>query len=84
MIIGRNFLVKINANIGNSAVAFEHRRGSGENAVGDEVGRRYGNGSLHGQKHPRDAGMDPPQFTGADRHGSIYQALEKSVAKRRS
>ena len=34
MIIGRNFLVKINANIGNSAVAIFDRRGSREDAAG--------------------------------------------------
>ena len=39
MIIGRNFLVKINANIGNSAVSSGHRRGSGKDGVVDPLGR---------------------------------------------
>jgi thiamine biosynthesis protein ThiC len=38
MIIGRNFLVKINANIGNSAVASSDRGGSREDALGDPLG----------------------------------------------
>ena len=38
MIIGRNFLVKINANIGNSAVSLVDRRGSREDDVGDRAG----------------------------------------------
>ena len=46
MIIGRNFLVKINANIGNSAVTLVDRGGSREAALGDAVGRRHGDGSL--------------------------------------
>jgi phosphomethylpyrimidine synthase len=52
MIIGRNFLVKINANIGNSAVA-HHRRRSRENALGDQMGRRHGDGPFHRQKYSR-------------------------------
>ena len=38
MIIGRNFLVKINANIGNSAVGFVNRRRSRENDSGPRAG----------------------------------------------
>ena len=38
MIIGRNFLVKINANIGNSAVTLVDRRRSREDDVGDRAG----------------------------------------------
>ena len=38
MIIGRNFLVKINANIGNSAVSVVDRRGGREAALGDRWG----------------------------------------------
>ncbi len=68
MIIGRNFLVKINANIGNSALCSSHRRGSGEDDLGDPLGRRHGDGSVHRQEHPRDARVDHPQFAGADRH----------------
>ncbi len=46
MIIGRSFLVKINANIGNSAVTLVDRRGSREDDVGDALGRRHGDGPL--------------------------------------
>ncbi len=70
MIIGRNFLVKINANIGNSAVSVVDRRGSREDDVGDALGRRHGDGPLDRQEHPRDARVDHPQLAGADRHGA--------------
>ena len=39
MIIGRNFLVKINANIGNSAVTSSIAEESREDGVGDPLGR---------------------------------------------
>ena len=70
MIIGRNFLVKINANIGNSAVQLVDRGGGREAALGDALGRRHGDGPLDRQEHPRDARVDPPQPAGADRHGA--------------
>ena len=68
VIIGRNFLVKINANIGNSAVT---------SSVAEEVekmvwairwGARHGDGSVHRPEHPQHPRMDHPQFAGADRH----------------
>ena len=40
MIIGRNFLVKINANIGNSAVDLVDRGRGREDDLGDPLGRR--------------------------------------------
>ena len=46
MIIGRNFLVKINANIGNSAVTLLHRRGGREDDLGDPLGRRHRDGPV--------------------------------------
>ena len=70
MIIGRNFLVKINANIGNSAVSSSIEGGSREAALGDAVGRRHGDGPVDRQEHPRDARVDHPQLRGADRHGA--------------
>ena len=36
--------------------------------LGDPLGRRHGDGSVHRQEHPRDARMDRAQFAGADRH----------------
>ena len=62
MIIGRNFLVKINANIGNSAVSLVDRGGGREAALGDALGRRHGDGSLDRQEHPRDPRVDHPQL----------------------
>ena len=62
MIIGRNFLVKINANIGNSAVASQHRGRGRKNALGHQVGRRHRHGPLHRQEHPRHPRMDPAQL----------------------
>ena len=68
MIIGRNFLVKINANIGNSAVT---------SSVEEEVEKmvwaiRWGADTVMdlstGPQHPQHARMDPAQFAGADRH----------------
>ena len=70
MIIGRNFLVKINANIGNSAVASSHRRRSRKDALGHPLGRGHGDGPFHGQEHSRDPRVDHAQFAGADRHGA--------------
>ncbi len=52
MIIGRNFLVKINANIGNSAVSSFDRRGSREDGLVDPLGRRHRDGPVHRQEHP--------------------------------
>ncbi len=53
MIIGRHFAVKINANIGNSAVTLVHRRGSRKAAVVDALGCRHRDGSFHRAGHPR-------------------------------
>jgi phosphomethylpyrimidine synthase len=48
MIVGRNFLVKINANIGNSAVTSTIEE-EVENPFGPAAGSRYDYGS--GEKH---------------------------------
>ena len=70
MIIGRNFLVKINANIGNSAVG---------SSIEEEVEKmtwatRWGADTVMdlstGREHPRDARVDPAQLAGADRDGA--------------
>ena len=70
MIIGRNFLVKVNANIGNSAVT---------SSVADEVeklvwsirwGARHGDGPLHRPQYPQHPRLDHAQFARADRHGA--------------
>ena len=59
MIIGRNFLVKINANIGNSAVSSSIAEEVEKTRVVYSLGCRYGDGSLHRQKHPRHARFYP-------------------------
>ena len=43
---------------------------SRQDDLGDPLGRRYGDGSLDRQEHPRDARVDHPQFAGADRDGA--------------
>ena len=78
MIIGRNFLVKINANIGNSAVTSSDRGGGREDGVVDPLGRRHRDGPLH-----RHATSTTPAngscATAPVPIGTvpIYQALEK-------
>ena len=44
------------------------RRGSGEDGVGDPLGRRHRDGPLHRPQHPQHPRMDLAQFAGADRH----------------
>ena len=68
MIIGRNFLVKINSNIGNSALSQFDRRRSREDALEHQLGRRHGDGSVHRTKHSRDTRVDSAEFSGSDRH----------------
>ncbi len=82
MIIGRNFLVKINANIGNSAVASSIDEEVEKNAVGCPLGCGYHYGLVHGKKNihttrewiirnsPVPIGTVP-----------LYQALEKVGGK---
>ena len=81
MIIGRNFLVKINANIGNSAVT---------SSIDEEVDKlrwavQWGADTVMdlstGQEHPRDARVDHAQLAGADRHGADLPGLEKVKGK---
>ena len=58
MAIGRNFLVKINANIGNSAVGSSIDEEVEKLRWGNVVGGRYDDGSVDRREHPRDARMD--------------------------
>ncbi len=78
MIIGRNFLVKINANIGNSAVS---------SSIEEEVEKLrwatlWGADTVMdlstGQEHPRDARVDRPQLGRADRHGADLPGARES------
>ena len=78
MIIGRNFLVKVNCNLGNSAVTSSIEEEVEKNDVGNTLGRRYGNGFVHREKHPRNPRMDYPQFTRSNWHGSNLPGTGKS------
>ena len=78
MIIGRNFLVKINANIGNSAVG---------SSIVEEVDKLrwatlWGADTVMdlstGTRHPRDARVDPAQLAGADRHRADLPGARES------
>ena len=53
MIIGRSFLVKINANIGNSAVTSSIDEEVEKLVWGHPLGRRHRDGLEHRQGHPR-------------------------------
>ena len=68
MIIGRNFLVKINANIGNSAVSSSIEEEVEKMTWAHPLGRRHRHGPVHRQEYPRDPRMDHPQLAGAHRH----------------
>ncbi len=70
MIIGRNFLTKVNANIGNSAVTSSIAEEVEKMVVVDPLGRRHRHGSVDRQAHPRDARVDHPQFARTDRYCS--------------
>jgi len=83
MIIGRNFLVKINANIGNSALGSSINE-EVDKIPGPSAGRRHGDGPVHRQEHPRDAEWiirNSPVPIGTV---PIYQALEKVDGKART
>jgi phosphomethylpyrimidine synthase len=83
MIIGRNFLVKINANIGNSAVAPPSTR-KWTRWSGPSAGARHGDGPVHRQEHPRNPRVDHPQQPVPIGTVPIYQALEKVAARPRT
>ena len=77
MIIGRNFLVKINANIGNSAVASSVRRRS-KRWSGRPAGERTLSWtSRPGRNIHYDAGMDHPQLRRSDRDRSHISSAGK-------
>jgi phosphomethylpyrimidine synthase len=74
MIIGRNFLVKINANIGNSAVA---------SSIEEEVEKMrwatgHGHGSLNRKEYSCHARMDSSQFARAHRYRADLSGTRKS------
>jgi phosphomethylpyrimidine synthase len=69
MIIGRNFLVKINANIGNSAVA-SSIEALVEKMIWAALGLGYSHGSFNGRQYSRDPRMDLAQFSRSHRYGA--------------
>ena len=78
MIVGRNFLVKINANIGNSAVTSTHRRRSRKSRLGLPLGSRYHNGFINRKKHSRNQRMDYPQLASTHRNRAYLPSFRKS------
>ena len=68
MIIGRNFLTKINANIGNSRGDLVGGGRSRQDGVGDPLGRRHRDGPLDRAQHPHHPRMDSAQCADPDRH----------------
>jgi len=80
MIIGRQFLVKINANIGNSAVASSIEEGGRE----DDVATRWGADTVMDCRPARISTrprVDPPELAVPIGTVPIYQALEKVGGK---
>ena len=78
MIIGRNFLVKINANIGNSAVLSSIDDEVEKNALVDQVRLRHRDGSFDRQEHSRHARVDHSQLARAHRHRADLSGAGKS------
>ncbi len=83
MIIGRKFAVKLNTNIGNSALS------SGiEEEVSKAVWSCYWGGDtlmdLHRSQHTRNARMDHPQLSGARRHCAGIPGSRKGGRQRGS
>ena len=77
MIIGRNFLVKVNANIGNSIVTSSVAEEVDKLVWSDALGRRHGHGFVDRAQHSYDPRVDPPQQPGADRHRADLSGARK-------
>ena len=78
MIIGRNFLVKINANIGNSAVASSIEEEVEKMRWATKWGADTVMDSEHRKKHSRHARMDHSQLARADRHCAYLSGARES------
>ena len=70
MVIGKAFLVKINANIGNSAVTSTIDEELEKLHWADPVGRRHRHGPVHRRRHRRHPPVAHHASPGADRHGA--------------
>ena len=78
MIIGRNFRVKINGNLGNSAVTSSLTEEVEKNGVVAALGRGHDYGFVHRRAHPRNARMDYPQRARSHRHSAHLSGFEKT------
>ena len=77
MIIGRNFLVKVNANIGNSAVRSSIADEVEKNGLGGALGRGHHYGSLYRQRYTRNTRMDYTQLAGTGRNRADLSGFGK-------
>ena len=80
--IGKKCTVKINANIGNSAVTSEHRRGAGEAALRRPLRRRHRDGPLDRRRHRRIREAIIENSTVPVGTVPIYQAVQQVKASR--
>ncbi|EEZ75893.1 thiamine biosynthesis protein ThiC [Neisseria lactamica ATCC 23970] len=78
MIIGRNFRVKINGNLGNSAVTSSLTEEVEKNGVVAALGRGHDYGLIHRRAHPRNARMDYPQRARSHRHSADLPSFGKN------
>ena len=78
MIIGRNFLVKINGNIGNSALGSSIEEEVAKLTWGIRWGADNDHGLVHRQAHSRNPRVDHPQLAGADRYRADLPGPGKS------
>ena len=85
MIIGRNFLVKLNTNIGNSALSSGIEEEVSKAVWSLLLGRRHTDGPLDRRQHPRDPRMDYPQLSRARRHSPrLPGSRRRSTARSRT
>ncbi len=80
MCIGVASCCKINANIGNSADHFEHRRRTREAALRGEVRRRYGDGSFDRRRHTAHPQSHHRRIAHSDRHGADLRSAGARAA----
>ena len=78
MIIGRNFLTKINANIGNSAVTSSIEEEVREIGMGDSLGWGYRDGFINRKKYSHHSRFYYSQFPCADWNRTHLSSLGKS------
>lgn len=77
MIIGTNFLVKINTNIGNSATTSGMQEEVEKAVWSCKWGRRHIDGPLNGQRHTRNTRVDSAQLSGSGRHCAYVSGVRE-------